>query len=655
MKMSESKKGFRFFNVAPFAPGREAQLACDMIEFRDRTGIDEILYSLTLHPEGLHAWRKVEYAAASYRKLRQALEGSGIRLGVLLQSILGHWPRVDREEECWTRTVNIDGDKVRYCPLDSRFRQYIFDLVALLAREKPVFVLGDDDIRAFSPRAECFCELHTAEFNRRSGCDFSSEQYRKAVRISQPGEMIFEQYERLRQDTVNGVMTLIREALDSVDPSIAAGSCMPGNELHFNGAAAAAVAAKGSRPVMRIANAGYMESSPKELPYNIIHTQSLREFWPDHFLLDESDTCLHTLYSRAARSMHAKLCSSILSGLDGAKLWYVNAHRGRVPISRNYTDILAEHAGFYQALAVAANDSELCGAVIPCHTIFRQWHPDSPNERPIPDRNWGNVIFGFFGIPFRCSLDCSADAVYTLAGEESVARLTDADLTAMFRRKLLIDGPAAVALTGRGFAGLMGVTAEKGDFTFNLEVRTDDGSLIPLANSPEMPFLRRPDEASEIFTELCYSAFAGSPDCTVVSPGTVLSVNPLGGRVCVTSFHLAESLWLLTEERKRWLLDILDWLEGEEVLTPWALTAEQPATILWRRRRDGSALLGIFNLSFDAMPEIGVRCGTEPVSVEKLSPAGTWEALPFEWAAPQLRIPQTLECYECLILRVDSR
>ena len=87
---------FTLYNVMPFSPGREAQCAADCREYRDRTGCDLVLYSLTLHPEGKPAMEKVERYVASYRALRHELDGSGVRLGVLVQAIIGHWPRVDR-------------------------------------------------------------------------------------------------------------------------------------------------------------------------------------------------------------------------------------------------------------------------------------------------------------------------------------------------------------------------------------------------------------------------------------------------------------------------------------------------------------------------------------------------------------------------------
>ena len=90
---------FCFYNVVPCSPGQEKLLADQMIELEKRTGIRIALYTLTLHPEGFPASRKAEYLTDSYRRFSSALAGSRVRPGVLIQSILGHWPRVDKDEE----------------------------------------------------------------------------------------------------------------------------------------------------------------------------------------------------------------------------------------------------------------------------------------------------------------------------------------------------------------------------------------------------------------------------------------------------------------------------------------------------------------------------------------------------------------------------
>ena len=98
---------FTLYNVVPLSMGDEAVVAADAKEYFDRTGGDIVLYSLTLHPEGRPAIDKVRRYVESFGKFKAELGESGVRAGILVQAILGHWPRVDKEIEDWTRTTRF--------------------------------------------------------------------------------------------------------------------------------------------------------------------------------------------------------------------------------------------------------------------------------------------------------------------------------------------------------------------------------------------------------------------------------------------------------------------------------------------------------------------------------------------------------------------
>ena len=215
---------FTVYNVLPFSPGREAQCAEDCRGYMAATGGDLCLYSLSLHPEGRPAMEKVERYLESYRALRRELEGSGVRLGVLVQSILGHWPRVDKDIEDWTRTVNIKGEKVRFCPDDPGFAKYIDLTFAMLAKERPAFILTDDDVRAYSHDAECFCPRHVAEFNERRGTKYTEAELRKRLSSVRQGDPDYVAFLAVQREMMERLVKRFRAAIDSVDPSIPAGA-----------------------------------------------------------------------------------------------------------------------------------------------------------------------------------------------------------------------------------------------------------------------------------------------------------------------------------------------------------------------------------------------------------------------------------------------
>ncbi len=649
-----AQETFRFYNIVPCNPGREKLQAQDAIELEKRTGIHIALYCLTLHPEGFPASKKADFLVESYRKFSRALQGSKVKPGVLIQSILGHWPRVDKDEEKWTRTVDLKGRTVRICPLDPDFRKYIFRTVAALAKEKPCFILGDDDIRSFSPHAECFCQLHTAEFNRRTGRNFTPDEYRRAVAASKVGDEIFSAYEKLRQDTVNGVCRLIRQAIDSVDPSIPAGTCMPGWEHHFNGYASRAIAAKGQPPVMRIANGRYMEPTSLNFPENHLKTQALRKYWKSiPVVLDESDTFPHSLFSKSAVSVHAKLCSSILAGVNGAKLWLVNMHKETFPVNRKYTAILEKYRHYYPALAELMRNAADAGVIIPMYDTFPNWHPGYTKEKSLAQENWVRAMLGVYGIPFRGSFDLTQDGIYAVAGANAVTRFSDAQLKQLMTRKVLLDGPAAAALTQRGFASFLGVSAEKREFRFNREISADGKCLYPISKNADVPFLTVLDPKAKVLTWLGYAAFSSSPDIEKAAPGAVLYRNAAGGVICTAAFHSGIPYSWAQDPRKIWLIQMLEQLNGAPM--PYSAVENQWIMLIHRRTQSAEDVLGFFNLGFDPLETLQIRCAAKPEKAELLLPSGQWKKLDFRWKDNILTLPVRLECYEPAVLRLSTK
>ena len=311
---------FTVLNIAPFSPGSEDLLAKEMVEYRDRTGGDVVLYSLTLHPEGFPAMRKAEYLVESYRKLRRALEGSGIRLGVLVQSILGHWPRVDKDEESWTRSITLEGKQKRFCPIDPGCRAYVHDVARMLAQEKPCFILLDDDVHASGTfGVECFCERHVEMFNKANGTSHTAESLRAAVKGCKPGDAVCIAFQKMQRMFVNDLVDVFRAAVDEVDPGIPSGACMPYREHRFAGVTAQRAAARGQEPVLRIDNSLYGQRTLVNFAGNLAYTMAIGDWWRRRgvpHLLDESDTWPHNRWSMSASLLAMKLQAAAFCGLQ---------------------------------------------------------------------------------------------------------------------------------------------------------------------------------------------------------------------------------------------------------------------------------------------------------------------------------------------------
>ena len=646
---------FTVLNIAPFSPGSEDLLAGEMIEYRDRTGDDVVLYSLTLHPEGFPAIRKAEILLDSYRKLRRALEGSGIRLGVLMQSTLGHWPRVDKDEEPWMRSVTLEGKTKRFCPIDPGCRTYVHDVARMLAREKPCFILLDDDIHASGTfGVECFCERHVALFNRENGTAHTAETLRAAVKACKPGDAVCVAFQKLQRAFVNDLVDTVRAAVDEVSPVIPAGACMPYREHRFAGITARRVAADGQEPVLRIDNSLYGQRTLVNFAGNLAYTMAICDWWRQRgvpHLLDESDTWPHNRWSMSASLLAMKLQAAAFCGLHGSKLWFCNAHKGTFPVSRAYTDALAAQRGVCSAIVAATRGSRFSGIVVPAVGGRAPWHPSMQGEQFVGDGNWGTGMAGGFGVPFCCRHDFSEAGIFALGGSDTVDKMGDEELDKIFRHRVLVDGAAAIALTRRGLQHLTGVKAECVRPRYNLERDVARGVTYAFSRKDETPLLSAVSPGAETVTHLCYRAFDGAPEMDMVSPGMVLATNALGGRVLTTAFFAKGFGWQpsLTDMRKEWFLMALSKLGWNG----WAVLNDQDATALERLTPDGMTLLAVFNTGFDEMETIRLRAPYVPRTVEVLGPNGAWCRVEAKVTSGEMALHLRLPCAHACVLRMS--
>ncbi|MBO7721697.1 MAG: hypothetical protein J6T01_04735 [Kiritimatiellae bacterium] len=638
-------------NILPTTVGREEQTAADAKEYVRRTGCPVVLLSMSFHPEGFPAKAKADMLVESYRKTRKLLEGSDVRLGALIQSVMGHWARVDEKIEPWMRTVTIRGEVYRFCPLDPAFRAYIRDFVKRIAAEKPSFVLGDDDIHMYD---ECFCDLHRAEFNRRTGRSCGAEEFRKIVKASKVGDADYKAFFDLQRETVTGVCRLIREAIDEVDPSVPAGMCMSGIEYRFIGDLSRAIAAKGQRPLMRIANdAGYNEFDRETFAYLVRHTAEYEALYGRDFtLLDESDTFPQNLWNKSGSNLKTKLAVAFMCGVDGGLLWYTCAHRWGHPVTENYIRAFEDNLARFKTLKAFADESKAVGFTVPVQTNYPGWHFDGRGIGDfVPGIDWGGYMAANFGVPFRCSVSLDDGGVYAIAGAASVERFTDAEIRRLLSGRLLVDGDAVRALAARGFSRHLGLTVENRKINYVNERSADGKRYYPLRLIEEHPVPTLVEsEGAEVLTWLEFQSYGGAPDRRRVAPATVYFENQLGGRVLSAAYTLdAGRGWSLQkffrycEPRKAWFVRALDLIGGGPA--PFVSDDMRDIVALARERADGVRLLLLVNTNRDPLerPRVRVKCPFK--EVDELAADGSFRPAGYTREGDVLVFDSPLACY----------
>ena len=651
-------KHYTMLNIVPMRLGDEGVSASDALELYNKAGIRYPLYSLTLHPEGRPAMAKVERAVASYRRFADALKGTGVRPGILVQAIIGHWPRTDKEIEPWQRTINIKGDAVRFCSFDARYQAYIREVGRRVAAERPSVILTDDDVRAFSPFAECFCPLHAAEYGRRLGRKFTSDEMRGYVgglRYDHSDHLVFVQ---LQKDTVLTVLKALRAGIDEVDPTIPGGCCEPSWVWERDRLPDyARVMSGGSQPFFRLGDGCYTEHSAKD-DYPWLLVRSLAKFERHRGrgcnLLSEADTWPQNLWSKSAAAFHANLAESAFMGAAGAKIWLVNCHRDDIPVSRNYTKVLSAHRGYYDALHRASVAGEQVGFVIPCHARFPIDNVKdgfTPRHEYFEKENWATRVFGAFGIPFRVSFDLDdEECVYALGTAETVDRFSDDELKRMMRHRVVVEGGAVGALLNRGFGDLIGVKKFDDVSTFTGERHEALGLDAPLPAASK-PVLFSPAAGAETLSSLVWRPYKAAKEFTRVTSAATFFRNALGGRILCMAYHFRlGGGYCHSEARKRIMFDLLARLSAKDL--EGASLNDQNIISQVRRGNDAHLYVHLTNINPDFTGDLRIRTAKRPGKVEHMSDHGEWRSIDFTWHDGMLVLPIDLPLWGEAAVRI---
>ena len=111
-----------FVSIIPNFAGEEEYLADLIRERYQRAGITRFAMSYPMHPQGMDVYDKIRQQAASFRRLKSLLKGAPFKLGILIQSSIGHGGYWNLAPECGisgTKSLAGDGtESIRFCPFE---------------------------------------------------------------------------------------------------------------------------------------------------------------------------------------------------------------------------------------------------------------------------------------------------------------------------------------------------------------------------------------------------------------------------------------------------------------------------------------------------------------------------------------------------------
>ena len=640
-----------WINIAPLLDGREEEIEADLRRLARETCVDAVAFSCSLHPEGDPPIDKAAAYAPRVAAMKRRLEGSGLRVGVLVQSSMGHGYAPDSPSPFQTLRLRDGRAPHVCCPLDGAFRAHVRAQVAtLVAGCDPDFLLVDDDTRLGSGYGGCLCPLHRAALAERTGAPEMSFEALAAALASGADPALQRAFDETQAASMELFFRDLRAAIDSVDPALPVTLCSCGYEMPLAPRFSGILAAPGQRPAVRLNNGRYMRETLRDIPFWLHGTAwQLARTGPDTDVLCEPDTCPHNRWATPAAILHYHLCLSLLEGCAGAKLWISRLAEWEPESGEAYRRLLARNKALYPALAALRPRWE--GVRVPL-AATAAWGPD-----------WGSSVFGLFGFPYENTVVAgdARDRPFALSGHD-VLVLSDGELRAILRGRALLDGGAAVELARRGFAALTGVAARDGAGRPRASFETWGGGCVnrPV---PDAADLREHDPAARELSALRHRAWALAPDSEPVGPGALLFDNAEGGRVLSVAFRLPSAapgvnldvshLW--NQTRKARLAAMLDELCGGD-RAAWsggALFAGDDGLLLRAgRAADGTRLWAALRTSLDPLEELPLAlAGPAPSRIERLAPDASWRPVPFERTADGALLRLRLLPLEPAVLR----
>ena len=160
-----------------------------------------------------------------------------------------------------TRLTSFDGSTCfAVCTLDQDFKAYICENIRDFVRAGVKKILLDDDlVQSVRPGFLCTCPLHLSEFAKKAGKTHTGAEI-QSLFTGDPSPLR-SAYLDLMGETMISFCQSIRDAADSVDPSVRIGLCASYTDYDAEGvdmeALVRLLAGKGNRPFLRFSGAPY--------------------------------------------------------------------------------------------------------------------------------------------------------------------------------------------------------------------------------------------------------------------------------------------------------------------------------------------------------------------------------------------------------------
>lgn len=617
----------RWLSVMPLNETYAEQLAADVADLGNTTFIDGIAWSCPVEPEGDPVTDRAAVFVDRYRKIAPLVRSkSSVAQGFLLQATMGH-RLAPGTPTPWQLAVKPDGTSVyRMCPMDERFLEYIAKTCRTFAAAKPDFFMIDDDTRLIWPGKVpgCFCPLHLAEFSKRTGRNWTRAEV--AAMLEKGASKEAEIWLEVKTDSLRRFFRTIRENFGDDIPGIL---CCPWRSPHKEHGRefAQIIAAPGQTPIIRGTGAPYWRN--KDI-FTVVdmrgyYAAQLDEVGRDVVLMQECDTCPHTLWATSAARAFDHLVMLALEGCKGAKIWITrNSNYHEQKSAQAYRRIFRENKGLMEWVT-KVNFSQR-GVVVPLR---------GPQQFTPEQLNFGDRYLALVGIPYRYGK--ARPGEITALTAETLALLPRAELEGILSGKVIVDGSAALWLSENGYSNDIGVNAKPWNrktiqlHEFSNGFRQSGVYTGGLADLTDM------DGNAKIVTKLLNRPRLDA-EPAFEAPGSILYRNGRGGTVLAFAQPLPvriPSYFAAAFFSETYKAEVIRWLTmlGGEMpggvcyLGVGPVTCESGVT----DAGENVVVLNVLDIDGDDAPELAFA--EPPASIERLQGNGEWAPVKFERAA----------------------